>query len=62
MIIFPAIDIKGAGASIGAGRAEDETVYGTDPVKMASEWKNRGPIPPCSRLTGPLKVFLPMRI
>jgi phosphoribosylformimino-5-aminoimidazole carboxamide ribotide isomerase len=43
MIIFPAIDIKGGRCvRLVQGRAEDETVYGTDPVKMASEWEEQG--------------------
>ncbi|HZK34751.1 MAG TPA: 1-(5-phosphoribosyl)-5-[(5-phosphoribosylamino)methylideneamino]imidazole-4-carboxamide isomerase [Bacillota bacterium] len=43
MIIFPAIDIKGGKCvRLLQGRAEDETVYGTDPVEMAKNWEGQG--------------------
>lgn len=43
MIIFPAIDIKGGkGVRLLQGRAEDVTVYGTDPVQMAKDWERQG--------------------
>lgn len=43
MIIFPAIDIKGGRCvRLLQGRAEDETVYGTDPVEMARKWEQQG--------------------
>lgn len=43
MIILPAIDIKGGRCvRLLQGRAEEETVYGTDPVKMAQNWERQG--------------------
>ncbi|NLC44965.1 MAG: 1-(5-phosphoribosyl)-5-[(5-phosphoribosylamino)methylideneamino]imidazole-4-carboxamide isomerase [Clostridiales bacterium] len=39
MVIFPAIDIKnGKCVRLLQGRAEDETIYGNDPVTMAISW------------------------
>lgn len=43
MTIFPAIDIKGGRCvRLLQGRAEDETVYGNDPVEMARTWEQQG--------------------
>src|SRR5690554_5282835 len=43
MVIFPAIDIKGGKCvRLLQGRAEDETVYGNDPVEMALKWEQEG--------------------
>jgi phosphoribosylformimino-5-aminoimidazole carboxamide ribotide isomerase len=43
MIIFPAIDIKnGKCVRLLQGRAEDETIYGNDPVEMALSWEKQG--------------------
>ncbi len=43
MIIFPAIDIKnGKCVRLIQGRAEDETIYGNDPVEMALSWEKQG--------------------
>ena len=43
MLIIPAIDIKnGQCVRLRQGRAEDETVYGADPVAMALRWQAEG--------------------
>lgn len=43
MVIFPAIDIKnGKCVRLLQGRAEDETIYGNDPVEMALSWEKQG--------------------
>ena len=43
MLIIPAIDIKnGQCVRLRQGRAEDETVYGADPVAMAFRWQAEG--------------------
>jgi len=43
MLIIPAIDIKnGQAVRLRQGRAEDETVYGADPVAMACRWQAEG--------------------
>ena len=43
MIIFPAIDIKnGKCVRLLQGRAEDEIIYGNDPVEMALSWERQG--------------------
>lgn len=43
MIIFPAIDIKGGRCvRLLQGRAEDETVYGNNPVETARIWEEQG--------------------
>ena len=43
MLIIPAIDIKnGQCVRLRQGRAEDETVYGADPVAMACRWQAEG--------------------
>lgn len=41
--VYPAIDLKGGRCvRLLQGRAEDETVYGTDPVAMAQTWAGQG--------------------
>lgn len=41
--IYPAIDLKGGRCvRLRQGRADDETVYGTDPVAMARHWVEQG--------------------
>jgi phosphoribosylformimino-5-aminoimidazole carboxamide ribotide isomerase len=43
MIIFPAIDLKdGRCVRLRQGRADDVTVYGSDPVQMARQWAAQG--------------------
>ncbi|HHY82751.1 MAG TPA: 1-(5-phosphoribosyl)-5-[(5-phosphoribosylamino)methylideneamino]imidazole-4-carboxamide isomerase [Clostridiales bacterium] len=43
MIILPAVDIKGGRCvRLLQGRAECETVYGSDPVEMARSWERQG--------------------
>jgi phosphoribosylformimino-5-aminoimidazole carboxamide ribotide isomerase len=43
MIVFPAIDLRrGRCVRLRQGRAEDETVYGDDPVIVARRWVNEG--------------------
>lgn len=43
MIIFPAVDIKGGQAvRLKQGRADEETVFSTDPVAMARQWQDEG--------------------
>ena len=43
MLIIPAIDLKdGRCVRLRQGRADDETVYGEDPLHMAREWERRG--------------------
>ena len=43
MIIFPAIDLKdGRCVRLRQGRADDVTVYGSDPVEMARHWVEQG--------------------
>lgn len=43
MIIFPAIDLRrGRCVRLRQGRAEDETVYGEDPVAVACRWVEQG--------------------
>lgn len=43
MLIIPAIDLKdGACVRLKQGLMEDSTVYGDDPVQMASRWVNAG--------------------
>ncbi len=43
MIIYPAIDIKdGRCVRLLQGRFEDVTIYGDDPVQMASKWVSLG--------------------
>ncbi len=43
MLIIPAIDIKnGQCVRLRQGRAEEETVYGADPVAMACRWQAEG--------------------
>lgn len=43
MIIYPAIDIKnGRCVRLIQGRAEDETVYGENPVEVAKRWEYMG--------------------
>jgi phosphoribosylformimino-5-aminoimidazole carboxamide ribotide isomerase len=43
MIVVPAIDIrKGRVVRLRQGRAEDETVYGTDPAEVARRWAGEG--------------------
>ena len=43
MKIFPAIDLKGGRCvRLRQGRAEDETVYSDDPVRMALSWQDQG--------------------
>lgn len=43
MLILPAIDIRrGNCVRLYQGRAEQETVYSSDPVEMARLWKSRG--------------------
>lgn len=43
MIILPAIDLKGGRCvRLRQGRAEDETVYSEDPVRMATQWVEQG--------------------
>jgi len=40
MLIFPAIDLRrGKCVRLLQGRADEETVYGDDPVKTALCWK-----------------------
>ncbi|MDL2271458.1 1-(5-phosphoribosyl)-5-[(5-phosphoribosylamino)methylideneamino]imidazole-4-carboxamide isomerase [Desulfovibrio sp. OttesenSCG-928-I05] len=43
MIIFPAVDIKGGKAvRLKRGRADEETVFSSDPAAMAAEWEREG--------------------
>lgn len=43
MIIIPAIDLKGGKCvRLRQGVADDATVYGDDPVRMALHWQNEG--------------------
>ena len=43
MIVIPAIDLKdGRCVRLRQGRMEDETVFGDDPVKVASRWVEAG--------------------
>ncbi|UZP67914.1 1-(5-phosphoribosyl)-5-[(5-phosphoribosylamino)methylideneamino]imidazole-4-carboxamide isomerase [Desulfovibrio mangrovi] len=43
MIIFPAVDIKGGQAvRLKQGRADEETVFSSDPVAMAKQWQDQG--------------------
>lgn len=43
MIIFPAIDLRnGRVVRLKQGRAEDEMVYGDDPVQIAKRWLDEG--------------------
>jgi phosphoribosylformimino-5-aminoimidazole carboxamide ribotide isomerase len=43
MLIIPAIDIKnGQCVRLRQGRAEEQTVYGTDPAAMARRWQSEG--------------------
>ena len=43
MIVFPAIDLRrGRCVRLRQGRAEDETVYGDDPVAVARRWVSQG--------------------
>ena len=43
MKIFPAIDLRrGRCVRLRQGRAEDETVYSDDPVRMALSWQDQG--------------------
>jgi phosphoribosylformimino-5-aminoimidazole carboxamide ribotide isomerase len=43
MLILPAIDLRGGNCvRLVQGRAEDETVYSSDPVEIAMRWKNQG--------------------
>ena len=43
MIVFPAIDLRrGRCVRLRQGRAEDETVYGEDPVAVARRWVSQG--------------------
>jgi phosphoribosylformimino-5-aminoimidazole carboxamide ribotide isomerase len=43
MIVFPAIDLRRARCvRLRQGRAEDETVFGDDPVAVARRWVNEG--------------------
>ncbi len=43
MIVLPAIDLKGGRCvRLRQGRAEDETVYSDDPVRMAQQWVEQG--------------------
>ena len=43
MKIFPAIDLRGGRCvRLRQGRAEDETVYSDDPVRMALSWQEQG--------------------
>lgn len=43
MILFPAIDIKGGKCvRLRRGRADEETVFGHDPVAMARHWVEQG--------------------
>ena len=43
MIVYPAIDIKdGRCVRLLQGRFDDVTVYGDDPVQMASKWVSLG--------------------
>ncbi len=43
MILIPAIDIRdGKCVRLGQGRAEDQKVYGEDPVQAALQWESQG--------------------
>lgn len=43
MIIFPAVDIKGGQCvRLKKGRADQETVFASDPVEAALHWQNQG--------------------
>jgi phosphoribosylformimino-5-aminoimidazole carboxamide ribotide isomerase len=43
MIIYPAIDIKGGKCvRLQQGKADEETVFGEDPVQMALAWEEQG--------------------
>lgn len=43
MVVLPAIDLKGGRCvRLRQGRAEDETVYGDDPVAQARDWAAQG--------------------
>jgi len=41
--VIPAVDLKGGRCvRLHQGRADEETVYADDPVRMAQEWENQG--------------------
>ena len=43
MLIIPAVDIKGGRAvRLRQGRADEETVFGDDPIEMAVRWQDEG--------------------
>ena len=43
MLVIPAVDIKGGRCvRLRQGRAEEETVFGEDPVEMARHWESEG--------------------
>ena len=43
MIVFPAVDIKGGQCvRLKKGRADQETVFASDPVEAALHWQNQG--------------------
>ena len=43
MLVIPAVDIKGGKCvRLRQGRAEEETVFGEDPVEMARHWESEG--------------------
>ena len=43
MLVIPAVDIKGGKCvRLRQGRAEEETVFGDDPVEMARHWESEG--------------------
>ncbi|MFS8542212.1 MAG: tRNA-dihydrouridine synthase [Tissierellales bacterium] len=43
MIIYPAIDIRnGKCVRLVQGKAENETIYGEDPIKIAKKWEDMG--------------------
>ena len=43
MLLIPAIDIKnGKCVRLKQGRMDEETIYGEDPLEMATRWVNAG--------------------
>jgi phosphoribosylformimino-5-aminoimidazole carboxamide ribotide isomerase len=43
MLVIPAVDIRGGKCvRLRQGRAEEETVFGDDPVKIARQWEREG--------------------
>ncbi|NLB35497.1 MAG: 1-(5-phosphoribosyl)-5-[(5-phosphoribosylamino)methylideneamino]imidazole-4-carboxamide isomerase [Elusimicrobia bacterium] len=43
MLVIPAVDIKGGNCvRLSQGKAADEIIYSSDPVKIAKRWENEG--------------------